>query len=215
MTFHYHSSRRRKTLIPRTSFAQLTSFNKPFLTIITPSYRVDNLTAVSKSIRFEYVCEWIIVYDGVHVKESPRLFAENRLVSEYVHEGPGCSGNPQRNFALDRVKNKDSLIYFLDDDNVIHPNLYELLDKVRPGFVYTFDQERDKGGLIVRGNRCRVGLIDTAMILCDYGLIDNLRWIAGKYAADGLFVQDLYRRHPRRFRYCGGKTYCYYNAVGR
>ena len=34
------------------------------ITIITPSYRIDNLYKIKESINFEYVHEWIIVYDG-------------------------------------------------------------------------------------------------------------------------------------------------------
>jgi hypothetical protein len=34
------------------------------LTIITPSCRVDNLIEIKKSINFEYIDEWIIVYVG-------------------------------------------------------------------------------------------------------------------------------------------------------
>jgi len=34
------------------------------LTIITTSCRVDNLIEIKKSINFEYIDEWIIVYVG-------------------------------------------------------------------------------------------------------------------------------------------------------
>ncbi len=34
------------------------------LTIITPSYRVNNLIQIKKTINFYYFDEWIIVYDG-------------------------------------------------------------------------------------------------------------------------------------------------------
>ncbi len=38
------------------------SINK--ITIITPSYRIENLPKIAKTIDFNYVDEWIIVYDG-------------------------------------------------------------------------------------------------------------------------------------------------------
>ena len=41
------------------------------LTIITPSYRVNNLTDIKKSINFEYIDEWIIVYDGNKIGSNP------------------------------------------------------------------------------------------------------------------------------------------------
>ena len=38
------------------------------LTIITPSYRINNLIEIKKSLNFEYIDEWIIVYDGNKIK---------------------------------------------------------------------------------------------------------------------------------------------------
>ena len=38
------------------------------LTIITPSYRINNLHEIKKSLNFEYIDEWIIVYDGNKIK---------------------------------------------------------------------------------------------------------------------------------------------------
>lgn len=38
--------------------------NKNKITIITPSYRINNLITIKNSINFNYVDEWIIVYDG-------------------------------------------------------------------------------------------------------------------------------------------------------
>lgn len=43
-----------------------------------------NIKELEKSIPFEIVSKWIIVYDGKHISN-----------------GNGISGNPQRNFALD------------------------------------------------------------------------------------------------------------------
>ena len=43
------------------------------ITIITPSYRIDNLNKIKKeSINFVYVDEWIIVYDGK--KKQTRIY---------------------------------------------------------------------------------------------------------------------------------------------
>ena len=70
------------------------------LTIITPSYRVNNLLEIKKSINFEYIEEWIIVYDGSKITDNPKIFEnqENNKIKEYVHKGDGILGNPQRNY---------------------------------------------------------------------------------------------------------------------
>ena len=46
-------------------------------TIITPSYRIDNFKKINQSINFEYVDEWIIVYDGNKIESNPCIFEEN------------------------------------------------------------------------------------------------------------------------------------------
>jgi hypothetical protein len=114
--------------------------NKNKITIITPSYRTTNLEKIKNSILFDYVNEWIIVYDGKKIHENPGLFEkENNKIKEYVHNGDGISGNPQRNYALTKITNKDTYIYYLDDDNIIHPDLYNLLDFI-DNTIYTFNQ---------------------------------------------------------------------------
>ena len=40
------------------------------ITIITPSYRIDNSNQIKQSINFEYVDEWIIVYDGNRIETN-------------------------------------------------------------------------------------------------------------------------------------------------
>jgi hypothetical protein len=41
------------------------------ITIITPSYRIDNFKKMKQSINFEYIDEWIIVYDGNKNRINP------------------------------------------------------------------------------------------------------------------------------------------------
>ena len=50
------------------------------ITIITPSYRIDNLLKLEKSINFDYVNEWIIVYDQSKMLENPNIFKNNKWV---------------------------------------------------------------------------------------------------------------------------------------
>ena len=47
-------------------------------TIITPSYRIDNLRKIKQSISFEYIDEWIIVYDGNKIESNPSIYEENK-----------------------------------------------------------------------------------------------------------------------------------------
>lgn len=180
------------------------------ITIITPSYRVDNLVELKKSIRFDYVDEWIIVYDGNKITENPTLFEkeENGKIKEYVCKDEGISGNPQRNFALTQVSNPDTLLYYLDDDNVIHENLYKLLNIINCNKIYTFNQQNR-----IKGNHVAVNHIDTAMIIIPFNLCKDITWIVDKYAADGHYIEECYHKNKNTHTYVDNDL-CYYNKLG-
>ncbi len=183
--------------------------NKKKITIITPSMRPENLHALKESIDFSYVNEWIIVYDGNRLPENPLLFADegNVKIKEYIHKGNGISGNPQRNYALDHIENEDTYLYFLDDDNVIHKDLYRLLDIIDEGSLYTFDQANR-----MPGNRIEVGNIDTAMFLVDFKLCKDVRWASNDYVADGMYIRDCLSINKDKWIYVNN-TLCTYNKL--
>lgn len=184
------------------------------ITIITPSYRVDNLLEIKKSINFDYVEEWIIVYDGSKITYNPSLFENqenNKIkIKEYIYkcEEGGISGNPQRNYALDKITNPNTLLYYLDDDNVIHPNLYKLLRIIDNSKIYTFNQANR-----MKGNNIRIGNIDTAMVVTPYELCKNQNWLLDKYDADGHYIEELYRKNQHLHIYVDNDL-CYYNKIG-
>ena len=110
------------------------------LTIITPSYRINNLLEIKKSLNFEYIEEWIIVYYGNRIETNPYIFEENEKIKEYIYKRSGISGNGQRNYALTKFTNENTLLYYLDDDNIIHPDLYNLLNYIDNNTIYSFNQ---------------------------------------------------------------------------
>jgi len=179
------------------------------ITIITPSYRTTNLLEIKKSINFDYVDEWIIVYDGSKIGDHPHLFRalENDKIKEYVHKGDGISGNPQRNFALTQITNPNTLLYYLDDDNIIHPDLYTLLNIIDNNKIYTFNQQNR-----IKGNNVAVCHIDTAMVLIPYPLCKNERWILDKYEADGFYITSCYNKNKHTHIYIDNDL-CYYNKI--
>lgn len=183
--------------------------NKNKLTIITPSIRVENIKALKESINFDYVHEWIIVYDETKIQENPRLFENeaNGKIKEYIHKSYGISGNPQRNFALSKITNQDTFLYFLDDDNLIHPDLYRLLNIIDNKKMYTFDQYNG-----LKGNNIQIGKIDTAMLLIDYDLCKNIEWIIDLYEADGCFIENCYNISKDCYIYVGNEL-CYCNKL--
>ena len=185
--------------------------NNNKLTLITPSYRFNNLLEIKKSINFEYIEEWIIVYDGSKINENPNLFEnqENNKIKEYIYncENEGISGNPQRNYALSKITNSDSLVYYLDDDNIIHPNLYRLLNIVNNNKIYTFNQHNR-----IKGNNINFCFIDTAMFIVPYNLCKNVKWILNEYGADGYYIKECYDTNKNIHVYIDNDL-CYYNKI--
>jgi len=180
------------------------------MTIITPSYRINNLIKLEKSINFDYVDEWIIIYDGNKIQENPNIFKNNKnsnKIKEYLYIGEGISGNPQRNYALNIVNNSNNLLYYLDDDNVIHNNLFRLLDIIDKNKLITFNQHKG-----LKGNNITVNFIDTAMMLINYNLCNNIRWILDKYEADGYYIMNCYENNKDNYIYVNNDL-CYYNKI--
>jgi SAM-dependent methyltransferase len=183
------------------------------ITIITPSYRTNNLVTLKNSINFDYVNEWIIVHDGSKMSENPNVFANenNSKIKEFIHTGEGYLGNSQRNYALDNITVTDTILYFLDDDNIIHPSLYKLLDIVDKNKVYTFNQSRLSNN-VLKGDNITIGNIDTAMMLIDYSLCSSIRWENNRYDADGLYITTCYNQNQDKHIYVDN-VLCYYNKL--
>ena len=94
------------------------------LTIITPCSRPDNLGMLSKSIKFDKIDKWIIVYDTTKDRTYKKSFEGNSKIIEVECNDAGDYGNQQRNYGMSLVD--DGFIYFLDDDNIVHPaDLYQ------------------------------------------------------------------------------------------
>jgi len=179
------------------------------LTVITPSYRVNNLLTIKKSLNFEYIEEWIIVYDGSKIIKNPKIFEnqENNKIKEYVFKGPGISGNPQRSYALTKITNPDTLLYYLDDDNIFNQNMYKLLNIIDNDKMYTFNQYNG-----IKGNNIKVCKIDTAMVIIPYKLCKNVRWELHKYIADGLYIVECYNKNKNKHIFIDNDL-CYYNKL--
>lgn len=183
--------------------------NQKKITIITPCIRPENLLKILPSINFDYVNEWIIVYDGMKIQENPYLFANsgNPKIKEYIYAGEGISGNPQRNFGLDRIQNENTYLYFLDDDNSIHKDLYKLLNIIDDEKIYTFNQ-KDR----IKGNNISLNCIDTAMFLIDFRICKNIRWQPDIYAADFYYINDCYQQNKNNWIYVDNDL-CTYNDI--
>lgn len=176
------------------------------LYIITPVSRFklkEDLLKIAVSIRWDCVTQWILVYDTNRQHDLEPLFSESPKVTEiYFHAEEGAGfGNMQRNKGLEKVM--QGLVYFLDDDNIMHPHFWDVLPNITLGHLTTFDEARmeenpprELGGMTVA-----VGCIDTAMYVIDRALIGETRWHLNAFNADGQFVEQIYNNHTDKHVY--------------
>jgi len=181
--------------------------NKNKITVITPCSRIENIEKVRNSINLNFIDQWIIVYDNKKIIENPKIFNNEPKITELIHQSEGISGNPQRNFALDYIKDKSTFIYFLDDDNIIHPDFYRLIPILKTNKIYTFNQTNR-----LIGNKIKLFKIDTAMFLIDYNLCRSLRWKIDKYDADGFYITECYHNNNSSWIFVNNNL-CYYNYI--
>lgn len=163
------------------------------LTIITPCSRPQNLAALAESIKpgrslFDVI--WMVILDNRECEKS-------------------VVGNYQRNCALDAIR--DGWVYFLDDDTVIHPEFFTELAKVET-LAVAFEQELDTWIREVAPSEMRPDHIDMGQVAMRRDVIGNIRFRLGVYEADGVFIEDVYRRDPKEWSFVD-KPLCYYNKL--
>jgi hypothetical protein len=98
-------------------------------------------------------------------------------------------------------------VYYLDDDNMLHSNLYKLLDYIRArdnDKIYTFKQYNR-----IKGNNINVGHIDIAMVIIPFNLYKNIKWKLYTYEADGYYIKECYDNNKDKYVYTD-EDLCYF-----
>ena len=179
------------------------------VSIITPCSRPDNLHQLKPTIPEH--CEWIIVVDGASSEVIPREIRELPNVQIYHVEG-GLEGSTQRNLALRKARGQ--YVYFLDDDNIIHPRYFEeimpLLDGRRVIVVNQTwaDGERH----VVASPPVRVGSVDTGQVILPLDLAREFEWRTNVKHADGDYFGRIWAKYSDRFVFVH-KDLTYYNYL--
>lgn len=153
------------------------------LHIITACARPENLHQIAKSInipRRSY--RWHIVFDKPANSVPKELIPESAIV--YYHQNANSVvGHSQRNYALAHIT--DGLIFFLDDDTIIHPDLYENIGWLNNDFIH-FDQANPDDSKRI-GGKVEVNHIDTGSAVATRQLIGETKFRTDLYNADGFF----------------------------
>ena len=168
------------------------------ITIVTPCSRPENLKELYESIEIDRIHQWIIVHDTTRTKGICTTQFNNPKIVELGHMSPPgtCSGNSQRNVALSLIRG--GMVYFLDDDNVVHPNFWKIAPMFKEDHFYTWDQQRwdefvGAPGGVFKGDTPRLQTIDTAQYVVPYSMCRL--WKEDDYKADGLFIEDISTRN--------------------
>lgn len=174
--------------------------------IITPCSRPENLNQIYNSI--PKACNWIVCHDKKTT--IPQL---NGIIS-MTCEDTGFVGTKARNHVLDNFPFKDDdYILFHDDDNIIHPSLYEnLLEYIDKKFsIMTWGQlNRDNSIRLHPTPFIRVGSIDTASFIISWKYNKHIRHRTDIYEHDGIYAEECSRNGPVL---CIDDYLCYYNFL--
>jgi glycosyltransferase involved in cell wall biosynthesis len=121
---------------------------------------------------------------------------------------------------IDKIE--DGFIYFLDDDNILHENFYDVIFKevkanpTKRGFIFSQKVSgKDFTGLDIREAKpenTRVQHIDMAQFLLKRDLIGSERFVSGDYKADGYFIEKIFKNNTEDF-YFINDVLCYYNYL--
>jgi hypothetical protein len=173
------------------------------LTIITPSYRQNLLPQIKESIRFEQIKEWIIVYDPTKTYAKKTLFNHPQIRELHIpYKQPWSRlGNSQRDFALELVES--GWIYFLDDDNIVHPSFWEIASTAELPYFYSFDMINLDHDSFVKGGNVTRGKIDTAMFLVNKEHIGDIKWsiVGDDVGGDFFFIDKIQQHNPKAHKY--------------
>lgn len=193
------------------------------INIITPLTRPENIIAMAKSIvpavKSGIEIKWHIVVDPV-VNEMDKYILMDSPFKTYFYLGgnEAIAGHAHRNIVLDRIPEQNEWVMSLDDDNIIHPalfewlNAWELHDCEADGIIWDQIYRSGYPRLNAHVNDVKVHNVDTAQYMLKRGLIGDTRFQEDKYEADGLFIQEIYERHRDSFIIVN-QPLCYYNYL--
>ena len=186
------------------------------IVIYTPCSRPNNLEAMHKSIvkscgsRNNF--EWIVCFDSDDIPND-KIIANTTLNEK---NAASRSGNAQRNACIDHAAanyDGNTWMYCLDDDNIMHEDLYkELMAQPDDVDMVIFQQlshngKKRMGASDVIG----VGQNDTANFAVRLKTIKDVRWVLDKYEADGIFALDVSKNAKNIVRV--HKPLCYFNYL--
>lgn len=199
------------------------------LNIITRCSRTTKIKEIFRSLDKKnnlFSIRWFVLFDLTSLVEIPTdilSFLKDKSDIRFYDSVQNDFGHDMINKTIDEVEN--GLIYILDDDNVIHPDLFKLVsdwienDFDKDGLIFS----QKIGGIDFTGQDIReadvdnvkVGKIDMAQFCLKRSLIGDIRIPSGQYVGDGIFIQSIYESNKEKFliRKDIGSYYNYFKQV--
>lgn len=193
--------------------------------ILTRCTRQQNLLAIKKTVfPSPITVVWHIIFDTTTLKDiDAELLNELQSPSTRFHFVKGDGSDylyPQLSNIIDGL-HRDTYIAILDDDNIIHPDFYDVIkaeieaNPDKEAFVFEqFVDKKDFTGLEVRKvgpEHMKLQHIDSAQYVIKQSLYSKDRYEGG-YCGDGLFIEKLYKDNADKFHFIHQQL-CYYNRL--
>lgn len=195
------------------------------LIIVTPLSRVNNLPLIYENLLLNSATlklHWMIMVDEKIHHEIQRI--QNAIVSTEtlqvsVLASPSknnLAGHGHKNVALEMLGEND-WVYFLDDDNIIHPSLLKFISENDlfnscDGIVVAQVWKNGAVRLNVSSDKIKVCHVDTASTVLSMRAIGETRFREGDYVADGYFIEEVYNKNSDKFLLFDIPM-CYYNYL--
>lgn len=125
-------------------------------------------------------------------------------------------GNSYRNQGIELVEDSwDNWVYFIDDDNTIHPNFGDItpLFEVLEENVLFFGQINPDQTIRLIPTEIKVGNIDTAMFITRAKTLKKYTWKEEHYTADGILAEELYANEKCKIIYTPYSFYNYQHSI--
>ncbi len=179
-------------------------------------------TSIFKTVNFDI--KWWVVFDTRVIKDVDAEFLTDLQLlggqTLFLKGEEGDMAHSLLSKVIDKIN--EGFIYFLDDDNILHENFYDVLLKnikenpEKRGFIFSQKVGGvDFSGLDIREAKpenTRVQHIDMAQFLLRRDLIGDNRFVSGDYKADGYFIEKIYNLNKEDFLFIP-EVLCYYNKL--
>lgn len=193
------------------------------LSIITPCSRPYNLPVIYKSIcntkeHFDSI-EWIIVYDSEKKDERIKVYEDQVEIKlfNYIRQ----EGDPMaaliRNVGLKQVTG--DLIIYLDDDNIVHPLLFQYIKKYYEyGKILVFNclnEDLSTRMQSININELRLGYLDTAQFIIP-SIYKDIEWSKEEYYSDETpYLKAIINKYGKDVFKCINQVVTYRNYIKR